>query len=135
MTEENANLKELISKYSEGPEINSDGIIGPSSLTKNHPILIKKLRSAEQGQFLKPFKIENWWLIVRLESFDPASVDGFIVENKNYELLKPFSLNHPIFELRLGAFTNLERFMLENNFKIDSFDKQDKIILAVRNEI
>ena len=58
-----------------------------------------------------------------------------IIENKNYELLKPFSLNHPIFELRLGAFTNLERFMLENNFKIDSSDKQDKIILAVRNEI
>ena len=25
--------------------------------------------------------------------------------------------------------------MLENNFKIDSSDKQDKIILAVRNEI
>ena len=93
LTEENANFKQLISKYSEGPEKNNNGIIGPSPITKNHPILIKKLRSAEQGQFLKPFKIENWWLIVRLESFVPASVDGFIVENKSYELYQNWLLS------------------------------------------
>ena len=58
-----------------------------------------------------------------------------IYENTKYDLLKPFSLNHPSFELRLGAFTNLERFLLINDFEIDSLVNQDKIILAVRNEI
>ena len=86
LTEENANLKDLINKYSEGPEKKSDGIIGPSPITKSHPILVKQLRSAEQGKLLKPFKIENWWLIVRLESFVLAPVDRFILENKNYEI-------------------------------------------------
>ena len=93
LTEENANLKQLISKYSEGPEKNTNGIIGPSPINKNHPILIKQLRSAEQGQFLKPFKIENWWLIVRLESLVPVRVDGFIIENKNYELYQNWLLS------------------------------------------
>ena len=93
LTEENANLKELINKYSEGPEKKSNGIIGPSPISKSHPILAKQLRSAEQGKLLKPFKIENWWLIVRLESFALAPVDGFIVENKNYEIYKNGLLN------------------------------------------
>ena len=62
-------------------------------ITKSHPILVKQLRSAEQGKFLKPFKIENWWLIVRLESFVNEPFDGFIVENKNFELYQNWLLS------------------------------------------
>ena len=101
LTEENANLKDLINKYSEGPEKKSDGIIGPSPITKSHPILVKQLRSAKQGQLLKPFKIENWWLIVRLESFEPVSVDGFITANKSYELYQNW-LSSEALKLRLS---------------------------------
>ena len=88
LSEENANLKELINKYSEGPEKNSNGIIGPLPIEKSHPILVDQLRSAKSGQFLKPFQIENWWLIVRLESFISAN----IVKNTSFELYQEWLL-------------------------------------------
>ena len=88
LSEENANLKDLINKYSEGPEKNSNGIIGPSPIEKSHPILVDQLRSAKPGQFLKPFQIENWWLIIRLESFISANK----VENTSFELYQEWLL-------------------------------------------
>ena len=119
LTEENANLKELINKYSEGPEKNSNGIIGPSPITKSHPILVKQLRSAEQGQLLKPFKIENWWLIVRLESFVISPVDGFIVENKNFEIYQNWLLSE----------ASKIRLSLKNNVNDESYFYSGEISL------
>ena len=96
IAEEDANFKELIKKYSEGPEKNTNGIIGPSPISKTHPILLEKLRSAKQGQLIKPFKIENWWLIVRLESFVTNFDNGFIIEDQSYALYKDWLLGEAV---------------------------------------
>ena len=96
ITEEDVNFKELINKYSEGPEKKTNGIIGPSPISKTHPILLQKLRLAKQGQLIKPFKIENWWLIVRLESFVTNFDNGFIIEDQSYALYKDWLLGEAV---------------------------------------
>ena len=44
-------------------------------MTKAHPILAEMLRTTKPGELLAPFQIEGWWLVVRLESYTPASFD------------------------------------------------------------
>ena len=51
-----------------------------------------------------------------------------LFEDKNYSLLYPFTLTHPVFEIRSGAYTNIER--IEN-----LIGKDDSLILLVRKEM
>ena len=64
---------DLAKRYTKGPERNTNGIVGPISLAKAHPILAEKLRVAQPDILLEPFQIGGWWLIVRLEHFEPAA--------------------------------------------------------------
>jgi hypothetical protein len=34
---------------------------------------VDRLRSANPGELLEPFLIEDWWVLVRLESYVPAT--------------------------------------------------------------
>ena len=54
------------------------GIIGPQSLGKVHPVLKEKLLNAKKGELLNPFKIDKWWVIVRLEERNEAKLDDFL---------------------------------------------------------
>mgnify|MGYP005666865631 FL=1 len=54
------------------------GVIGPQSLGKVHPVLKEKLLTAKIGELLNPFKIDNWWAIVRLEEKVEAKLDDFV---------------------------------------------------------
>ena len=51
-----------------------------------------------------------------------------IFEDQNSSLLAPFSLTHPVFELRCGAYTNLERI-------IKNLNSDDTLTLIVRDEL
>lgn len=64
---------DLAKRYTKGPERMTNGIVGPISLAKAHPILAEKLRVAQPDILLEPFQIGGWWLIVRLEYFEPAA--------------------------------------------------------------
>ena len=68
-----SNFSDLAKRYAEGPERNTNGIIGPVSLTQAHPVLVEKLRVAQPGVLLEPFPIADWWLVVRLERYSPAT--------------------------------------------------------------
>jgi parvulin-like peptidyl-prolyl isomerase len=68
-----SNFADLAKRYAEGPERNTNGIVGPVSLTQAHPVLVEKLRVAQPGVLLEPFRISDWWLVVRLERYSPAS--------------------------------------------------------------
>jgi parvulin-like peptidyl-prolyl isomerase len=70
-----ANFADLARDFSEGAERNSSGIVGPAPLAKGHPQLTQRLRSAKPGDLIAPFQIEQWWVVVRLESYQPASLD------------------------------------------------------------
>ena len=68
-----SNFADLAKRYAEGPERNTNGIVGPVSLTQAHPTLVEKLRVAQPGVLLEPFRVSDWWLVVRLERYEPAT--------------------------------------------------------------
>ena len=83
-----ANFGDLAGQHSLGNERNTNGVVGPSPLTQCHPVLSEKLRASKPGQLLEPFRIDQWWLIARLEKFSPATFDDNMNDQMSMELLK-----------------------------------------------
>ncbi len=78
---------EISRKYSEGPEKNTNGIIGPSNINNTHPRLKEKLQSSKKGDLIKPFNIEEWWIFTRLEDKIESSFDENMKAKMCLELL------------------------------------------------
>jgi parvulin-like peptidyl-prolyl isomerase len=70
-----ADFAQLAQQYSQGPERQTRGIVGPVPIQQAHPELARRLRTTPPGQLLEPFQIETWWLVVRVESYTPANFD------------------------------------------------------------
>jgi parvulin-like peptidyl-prolyl isomerase len=70
--QQEASFPELAAQYAEGPERQTNGIVGPVPLTQAHPLLAEQLRTHQPGTLIPPFNIEQWWLVVRLERYTPA---------------------------------------------------------------
>ena len=85
--EEAASFADLAATYAEGPEQSTRGIVGPVALTQAHPVLAERLRTATPGQLLEPFRIEGWWVVVRLEQLTPAVFDQATASQMTQELL------------------------------------------------
>ena len=81
-----ANFADLAAQYSEGPEKKTNGIVGPVPLTQAHPALAERLRTTHAGALMTPFKVAEWWLVARLESYTPASFDAATAERMADEL-------------------------------------------------
>ena len=81
-----SNFADLAKRYAEGPERNTNGIVGPVSLTQAHPYLVEKLRVAQPGVLLEPFRISDWWLVVRLERYSPATFSDEISDRMCQEM-------------------------------------------------
>jgi len=81
-----SNFADLAKRYAEGPERNTNGIVGPVSLTQAHPSLVEKLRVAQPGVLLEPFRIADWWLVVRLERYSPATFSDEISDRMCQEM-------------------------------------------------
>ena len=62
-----ANIYDLAAKYSEGEEKFSKGIVGPVPIIQSHEIIRQKINNSREGELLEPFKIENWWIVFKLE--------------------------------------------------------------------
>ncbi len=88
---EEANFADLAARYAEGPEQRTNGIVGPVPLTQAHPALAERLRTSAPGQLLEPFPIADWWLVVRLESYTPASFDDVTSERMASELFEEWA--------------------------------------------
>lgn len=81
-----ASFADLAARYSQGPERASRGIVGPKPLAAAHPELAARLRSAQTGQLLEPFRILEWWMVVRVESHQPASYTASMATQMASEL-------------------------------------------------
>ena len=68
-------FSEIAKLYSQGPERNSLGIVGPVSLTKGHPKIVEICKSCKVGEMVEPFKLGEWWIILRLETLIEAVLD------------------------------------------------------------
>ena len=70
-----ATFAELAREYSQGPEAQTGGLIGPLELSQAHPKLAQLLRTSQPGQIFPPVRLEEWFLIVQLEQLLPAQLD------------------------------------------------------------
>ena len=66
---------ELAREYSQGPEAQTDGLIGPVELSVPHPALANLLSRSKPGELSPPTRVGEWMVIVRLERFIPCQMD------------------------------------------------------------
>lgn len=66
---------ELAREYSQGPEAQTDGLLGPVPLSQPHPAISKLLSVSKPGQLWPPRPLSEWFVIVRLEQSLPAQLD------------------------------------------------------------
>lgn len=88
LDEGEASFADLAAQHSEGPERSTRGVVGPVPLTQAHPQLVERLRTAPVGVVQEPFRIEQWWLVVRVESFTPATFNGEMADQMSEELFE-----------------------------------------------
>lgn len=62
-----ASFEEIATDYSEGPERQHGGRLGPVPLSQPHPMLAKLLQVSTPGQLWPPKQLEDWWIVVRLD--------------------------------------------------------------------
>ena len=86
--EKESSFADLAAKHSEGEEKETRGIVGPVARDKSHPILAERLRSATPGVLIEPFRIGEWWLIVRLEQYLPGKFDKAMSAQMSNELFE-----------------------------------------------
>ena len=95
-----SNFADLAKRYAEGPERNTNGIVGPVSLTQAHPVLVENLRVTQPGFLLEPFRISDWWLVVRLERYSPATFDDEISLKMCQELFAEWQKEQSLYCLK-----------------------------------
>lgn len=77
---------ELANDYSQGPEAQTGGLIGPVDLSKTHPEIAQMLSISQPGQLWPPTPVGDWLVIVRLEKFIPAQLDEPMRQRLLHEL-------------------------------------------------
>lgn len=83
-----ASFSDIASQYSEGPERQTQGLVGPKPLTNAHPILAERLRTARTGELLAPIRVADWWLVTRVEKFVHATFDSVTTARMCSELFE-----------------------------------------------
>lgn len=77
---------ELAREYSQGPEAQTGGLIGPIEINTAHPALAKMLSASKPGQVLPPIRLGESLVILRLEKFIPAQLDETMRRQLLHEL-------------------------------------------------
>lgn len=81
-----ANFADLAAAHAQGPERSTKGIVGPVPLTQAHPQLAERLRTSSPGVLKEPFRIDEWWLVTRLESYTAATFSPEMAKQMAKEL-------------------------------------------------
>jgi parvulin-like peptidyl-prolyl isomerase len=80
-------FEELAHQFSEGAESQAGGRIGPVPMSQPHPALRELLKVSQPGQLWSPRRIDEWFVIVRLEQLAPVCFDTAV---KQYLLNERF---------------------------------------------
>ncbi|QCS48017.1 peptidylprolyl isomerase (plasmid) [Picosynechococcus sp. PCC 11901] len=73
--DDGSTFRELAKQYSQGPEAQTGGLVGPVELGIPHPQIVAVLKSAKPGMVNPPIKIGEWYAVLRLEKMLPAKLD------------------------------------------------------------
>lgn len=79
---------ELASQFSQGPEKNTGGLVGPAPLTQPHPVIRQLLTLSQPGQLWSPRPLAEWFVIIRLEQLIPAQLDDAMRQRMVDEMLE-----------------------------------------------
>jgi parvulin-like peptidyl-prolyl isomerase len=74
----------VASQYSEGPEAQTGGQVGPVAASTLHPSLVQMLSSSKPGQTWPPQRFGEWSVIVRLEK----CINAHLNEAVRHQLLE-----------------------------------------------
>lgn len=88
-----SNFLILSNKYSLDKKTFPNGVVGPRNLVGMHPLIIEKLRNYDVGTLIKPFQINNWWLIIKLLEEKQAMLDEQTTKRIAFELCEIFIQN------------------------------------------
>lgn len=75
LSEGEISFPEAASRYSDGPEASTKGVIGPMALGQLQPELADRLRSLQCDELREPLQAGPWWILLRLEQLTPAKLD------------------------------------------------------------
>lgn len=81
-----ASFEEIAGEFSEGPERQQGGRLGPVPLSQPHPMLAKLLQVSTPGQLWPPKQLESWWIVVRLEALHCTELNDALKERLLFEL-------------------------------------------------
>ena len=73
--EEENSFSDLAKTYSQGPEANTGGLVGPVEIGALHPQLGKMLANNQPGTIIPPLALGEWMVIARLDKTIPAQLD------------------------------------------------------------
>ena len=77
---------DLASRYSEGEERKTLGIVGPVALSKAHPKIVEILKSSGIKDVAAPIKVDQWNVIIRLESREESNLDDLMKQRMAEEI-------------------------------------------------
>ena len=66
----------LAMEYSQGTEAQTGGLIGPVEINAPHPKIAQILATCQPGQLVPPTRVGEWIVVVRLENYISAKLDG-----------------------------------------------------------
>jgi len=81
------NFNQLANNYSIGIEKQTSGIIGPLSLDKVHPRVKDKLKKCYLNFLHKPFKVNDDWILIKLDEYFDSKLDQNYIKKIKSELL------------------------------------------------
>jgi len=86
--EKEVDFGEVASLYSEGIEKKTRGIVGPVPLETAHPYLADHLRTSKIGEVREPIRLDKFYLITRVESYEPVQLDNYMKGKMSEELFE-----------------------------------------------
>ena len=88
LAEAEQSFAEIARTYSQGPEAEAGGRIGPIELGKLHPDLARMFYGSRPGFLWEPSMLDEWVVIARLEEGLPVQLDEFTCQSLLNELLE-----------------------------------------------
>ena len=85
-----SNFFDLSRKYSLDKKIFPDGVVGPKNIVGLNNVIKEKLRTYDNGDLIKPFQIDKWWLIIKLLEKKQAILDQNTSKQMALELCEIF---------------------------------------------
>ncbi len=86
LREKENSFESLAERFTEGPEKQSKGLIGPIPISAAHENLAELLRSTSKGELREPIFADNWFLVVQLVDFSHATFNEQTKQNMINEL-------------------------------------------------